>query len=61
MTILLPESPEEVNFLTALVTALPPTLAIIVGAPLVYLVVFGKSERPTERIKKIIKAWSRKP
>ncbi|ALD14322.1 hypothetical protein [Clavibacter capsici] len=61
MTNLLPESPEEVNFLTALVTAMPPLLAIIIGAPIVRRVLFGKSKEPAERIRKIAKAWSRKP
>jgi len=61
MTNLLPESTEEVNLLIALVNAAPQLLAIVVGTPLAYVVVFGKSNKPAKRIKKFIKSWNRTP
>lgn len=61
MTNLLPESMEEVNLLIALVNVAPQLLAIVVGAPLAYVVVFGKSNKPAKRIEKFIKSWNRTP
>ena len=61
MTNLLPESLEEVNLLIALVNVAPQLLAIVVGAPLAYVVVFGKSNKPAKRIEKFIKSWNRTP
>lgn len=61
MTNLLPESTEEVNLLIAIVSAAPQLLTIVVFAPLVYVVVFGKSNKPAKRIEKFIKSWNRSP
>ncbi|QHC72225.1 hypothetical protein [Rathayibacter sp. VKM Ac-2801] len=61
MSILLPESPEEVNFLNAFAEQLPELFAIAVFAPLVYIVVLGKNGGPAKRIKKIAKALRRPP
>ena len=61
MTNLLPESTEEVKLMIALVNVAPQLLAIVAGAPLAYVVVIGKSNKPAKRIEKFIKSWNRTP
>ena len=61
MSILLLESPEKVNLLIAFIPALPPVLRIVIFAPLVYMVVLGRRDKPSERIGKIAQPWNRAP
>ena len=61
MSILLPETPEEVTFLTAIAEQLPELFAIVVFAPLVYKVVLGKNDAPAKRVAKIAKRLRRPP
>ncbi|NQX10388.1 hypothetical protein HQQ80_01980 [Microbacteriaceae bacterium VKM Ac-2855] len=60
MSNLLLECTEEVNLIESLIAITPQLALIAVFAPLVYIVVLGKRDKPAKRLKRFIAAWSRR-